>query len=123
MIPQIRYPLNFTLRMNNPPLKPAGNGNRDKRGRFQSGNTAGKGNPLGKKVGQLRSALIGSVTDGDMKAIIKALVKKARGGDVAAAKIVLERTLGKPAEFDLLERLEAIEQFVERETKESANVH
>lgn len=104
------------------PSNPGVNGERDQRGRFAAGNRAGQGNKLAGQVAKLRASLIRGVTEADMRAIIKALVKKARGGDVAAAKIVLERTLGRPAEFDLLERLEAIEQFVERETKESTHV-
>lgn len=91
---------------------PNGSNGRDAGGRFTKGNAGGPGNPFAAHVGRLRSALINAVSIDDMKAIVGALVKKAKGGDVAAAKIVLERCLGRPIEHDLLERLEELEQFV-----------
>ena len=82
---------------------------RDASGRFASGNKFGKGNPLNKRVGQLRSALIRAVTTDDLRAIIAKLIELAKAGDVIAAREVLDRTLGKPVECDLLERLAELE--------------
>jgi hypothetical protein len=50
-----------------------------------------------------------AVKVGDVKAIIGAMIDKAKGGDVAAAKLVLQYTMGEPQPFDLIERLEQLE--------------
>jgi len=83
---------------------------RDSRGRFLPGNKAGRGNPVNRKAQQLRVALLRAVSAGDLRAIIKALVEKAKHGDVTSAKVVLERILGPPVAADVLERLELLEQ-------------
>ena len=86
-------------------------------GRFKPGNPGGPGNPHAKHVAQLRSALLEAVTPTDMAAIITKLVADAKAGSVQAAKEVLERTLGKPIEADLLERLERLEGLLTKEQK------
>jgi hypothetical protein len=85
---------------------------RGTRGRFAQGNTGGPGNPFAKAVGQLRSALMTAVTKADIEAIIAGMVKEAKAGNVAAAREVLDRCLGKPVEADLLVRLEELEAAV-----------
>ena len=85
------------------------NGNRDARGRFVKGNPGGPGNPYGQKVAQLRSALFLAVSANDLRAVVKKLLQLAKGGDVQAAKVVLDRLLGPPVEVDILERLERLE--------------
>lgn len=82
---------------------------RDSRGRFTPGNAGGPGNPLGGKVARLRAALIEAVSEDDIRAIAHGLIEQAKDGDIAAAKELLNRTLGKPTEHDLIERLEALE--------------
>ena len=64
-------------------------------GRFGIGNSGGPGNPLASQVAKLRSALLDVVTKDDVKAIIKMLIDKAKSGDLAAAKLLLDRTCGK----------------------------
>ena len=86
---------------------------RDRNGRFTPGNKAGRGNPMASRVAKLRCAMLEAVTPEDMSAIIRKLVELARDGDVQAAKEVLSRTLGKPQEIDLVERLEALEGVIE----------
>jgi class 3 adenylate cyclase len=49
---------------------------------------------------------------GDLREIARKLVELAKAGDVAAAKVVLDRTLGPPVEWDLLERLERLESLL-----------
>lgn len=84
--------------------------NQDPRtGRFVPGNAGGPGNPYAKQVGALREALLAEVTPDDLRAIVRGLVEQAKGGDVAAAREILLRTLGRPVEADLLERLEVLE--------------
>jgi hypothetical protein len=87
---------------------------RDGSGRFAAGNKGGPGNPFARKVGQLRSALLETVTEDDMRAIAAKLVAMARGGNLPAIRELIERTLGRPVEADLLERLEQLEQHLAR---------
>ncbi len=89
------------------PPKPADD--RDRRGRFLPGNAGGPGNPFARRVAALRSALIQSVQAEDLIAIAKTLIEKARQGDTAAAKLVYQYILGKPAETVNPDRLDADE--------------
>ncbi len=93
------------------PITPSPNGanGRDASGRYTAGNRGGPGNPLAKRVGALRSALLDAVTEGDIRAVIATVVTSAKEGDMVAAKILFERVLGKPVEIDVLERLEQLE--------------
>ncbi len=94
--------------MTNTPKAPFGDG-RDLRGRFTMGNPGGPGNPLAAKVSKLRSALISAISEQDIIDIAEALVRQAKEGDVTATRELLLRTLGRPVEADLLQRLEEIE--------------
>ena len=85
---------------------------RDERGRFLPGNKGGPGNPYAKRVAALRRALLGAVSEQDLTDIISALVTKARSGDVAAAKILLDRVFGPPIAADIVERIEALERQI-----------
>ena len=101
-----------------PPSRNGDNGGRDPAtGRFAPGWKGGTGNPHAKQVGQLRSALMAAVTPKDMRAVAAKLIQMARDGDIRAIKELLDRTLGKPQETDLIERLERVEQLL----TESAN--
>ena len=85
---------------------------RDSSGRFARGNKGGPGNPFARKVGQLRSALLETVTEDDMRAVAAKLVQMARGGNLPAIRELLERMLGKPIEADFMERLEELEKHL-----------
>jgi hypothetical protein len=85
---------------------------RDAQGRFLPGNKGGPGNPFAKRVSLLRKALLKAITEEDFIEVVGALVEKAKGGDVAAAKILFDRTLGPPIAADLLERIEQLEQQI-----------
>jgi hypothetical protein len=56
--------------------------------------------------------MLEAVTDDDVKQIIAAMVKGAKAGDTTAAREVLDRTIGKAAQTDVLQRLEALEQML-----------
>jgi len=71
-----------------------GNNGRDQTGRFASGNRFGRGRPLGAQS-ELRSAMIEAVGPEDVRDIVLSLVRKAKSGDVAAAKEVLDRCCGR----------------------------
>ena len=84
-------------------------GDRDASGKFKAGNRAGKGNPHAAKVARLRASMLKAVSPADLAAIIRRLVDAAKAGDIAAAKIIFERTLGAPLPADILERIEILE--------------
>jgi hypothetical protein len=50
-----------------------------------------------------------AVKVGSVKRIVDAMIQRAMGGDVAAARLVLSYTLGEPRDFDLEQRLQALE--------------
>lgn len=83
-------------------------------GRFAPGNPGGPGNPHAGQVSKLRAAILRAVDEGDVEAIIAKLVSMAREGDLTAAREILDRTVGKAAQSDLLERVEALEAAAER---------
>jgi hypothetical protein len=70
---------------------------RDRNGRFAKGNAGGPGNPFARRVAHLRSVLMESVTDEDMRAVVRTLVTLAKAGDVAAIKLLFDRLLGRVA--------------------------
>ena len=86
-----------------------GSNGRDDVGRFATGNAGGPGNPFAAKVAAWRKALHDAVTDEDMRAIVGALINKAKAGEPWAVREVLDRTLGKSTQADLIERIEALE--------------
>ncbi len=88
--------------MNCPPLSgpatpPAAGGGRDCHGRFAEGNAGGPGNPFARQVAALRCALLDAVSEQDLADVAQAMLRRAKEGNVAAAKLLLSYTLGKPA--------------------------
>lgn len=84
-------------------------GGRGAGGRFAAGNTGGPGNPHGRQIAAMRRAFAGAVTDHDLEAIAIALVKKAKTGDVTAAREILNRLVGDIGGAEIEERLAALE--------------
>lgn len=68
---------------------------RDEVGRFVEGCKGGPGNPFAARVGELRAALFAETTVNDMRAVVRKLISLAKGGDVAATKVLFDRVLGK----------------------------
>jgi ribosomal protein L17 len=58
----------------------------------------------------LRVALVRAVSEQDVREIIEKMVAQAKAGDAVAARIVLDRVLGKPEPLDIIARLEALEE-------------
>jgi len=73
-----------------------GSNGRTASGRFAPGWKGGPGNPFAQRVARLRSTLLESVSDDDLKAIVQAVVGKAKAGDMAAVRVVLDYCVGKP---------------------------
>ena len=79
-----------------PPSSPVSNG-RDNLGRFGAGNAHGKGHAGHKRMAELRGAVLEAATPEVVSAITKKLAMLAlQEGDVAAARLVLEYSCGKP---------------------------
>jgi hypothetical protein len=85
---------------------------RDTRGRFLPGNKGGPGNLYAQKVQKLKAAMLAAVTAGDVRAVIKAVLEKAKGGDLAAAELLFDRLLGRPSPCDLENQLSRLEETV-----------
>ena len=84
-----------------------------KSGQFRKGNRGGSGNPFAKTINRLRGVLLNAITESDMRDVVMTLVEKARGGDIGAIKVLLDRLLGPPVSADLLARLENLEEKIE----------
>ncbi len=80
--------------------KPSTNGTsgRKSNGQFAKGNPGGPGNPYARRVARLRSALLDAVGENGLADIVQGMITAAKGGDVAAAKLLLSYLLGKPVE-------------------------
>jgi hypothetical protein len=65
-------------------------------GRFVKGWRGGPGNPLARRTADIRRTLMDTVTDDDLRQLVRTLVDKGKGGDVIAAREVLDRLVGKP---------------------------
>lgn len=93
-----------------PSLNGANGRNTD--GRFLPGNKLGRDNPHAKKISQLRAAMIKSITAKDIAAIVEKMTERAKSGDMAAIRELLDRTLGRPLQADIIERIEALESLL-----------
>jgi hypothetical protein len=92
------------------PQQPAPDPGRDSRGRFTRANKGGPGNPFARQVAQMRKIMLECVSEDELRAVVNRLLEKAKEGDVAAARLVLSYTVGKPAPVVDPDRLD-IEEF------------
>ena len=74
-----------------------GKGQREADGKFRAGNKGGPGNPFNRRVSEMRKSMLEAVSQEDLQQITAAMVAKAKSGDVAAAKLVLQYVVGKPS--------------------------
>src|SRR5713101_7688639 len=89
---------------------------RDSQGRFAPGNRCGAGNPFARRVALLRTIFLTSVHEEDIHGIVRKLIELAKNGDVAAARLVLGYSLGKPAETVDPDRMDIDEWQLNAET-------
>ncbi len=80
-----------------PPADGEPAGGRDGRGRFAKGNPGGPGNPFARRTAAVRVALLARLGEDKVGAIVDRLVELALGGNVAAARLALSYSVGKPA--------------------------
>lgn len=99
------------------PLEPFGDGKPPQRtanGQFAKGNVGGPGNPHARRTAQLRKAFTAAVTPERLQELGDSLMGRAIAGDVAAAKLVLAYTLGRPLDAVDPDRLDENEWDVAR---------
>ena len=82
------------------PIKNADKPLRDARGYFAKGNKGGPGNPYIKRIAQLRALIYETLDDAAFKGLIYAMQRAADNGDVAAAKLLLEYSIGRPRDVE-----------------------
>ncbi len=116
---------NANVPHNHPDATPDhGDNGRDANGRFAKGNPGGPGNPYYRRQAELKRMMLESVTDVDVMSTMRVLLGLARGGDLAAIKLFLEYTIGKPNssvdpdkvalhEWDIQKQTPKIEQVAE----------
>src|SRR5262245_9466206 len=68
-----------------------------------------EGNPYSRRVARLRWVLLECVTEDVRRLIVATLTQKAIAGDISAAKLLLQYTVGKPAPAAHPDRLDADE--------------
>src|SRR5262249_38576550 len=82
------------------------NKDRDGHGRFAKGNRGGVGNPFARQVAGFRAAILQATSHDDIKALTKQLIEMAREGSLAAAKLLLAYTCGRPEQTPDPDRLD-----------------
>lgn len=86
-------------------------------GRFAKGNREGRGNPLAGRAAKIRAVLLQQLTPARAKEIAKALIEQASQGDMAAIRELFDRTIGRPAQQDVVERIEKLERLIDEESQ------
>lgn len=71
---------------------------RDGNGRFGAGNAGGPGSPLAAQAVKLRRAAMEAVSPEIVSGIMRRVARKALEGDLKAARLVLDRAIGRPRE-------------------------
>ena len=65
------------------------------------------------RAAKIRDVLLRKLTTTQANAIADVLIRRARDGDLAAIRELLDRTIGKPSQSDILERVERLEDLLE----------
>jgi hypothetical protein len=103
-----KAPINENGSQANAKTAPGANG-RAADGKFAPGNRSAKGNPFGRRLAAMRQAVLNAVSEDDVQEIMSVLLQQAKEGDVAAAKLVLQYAVGKPALASEPDRVEVEE--------------
>jgi hypothetical protein len=92
-------------------------------GKFVHGNAGSRGNPLNARAQKIRSILLQELTDAEARKLARKLIKMAARGNLQAIKELLDRTIGKPPAFEILERLEKLEAMMEERSHGDRRPH
>src|SRR6266851_6060322 len=98
------------------------NAGRDSNGRFTKGNPGGPGNPYYRRQAELKRGMLDFVTDVDVNSVVRVLLGLARGGDLAAIKLFLEYTIGKPNDTVDPDKVDLHEWQIEKQTPKLVEV-
>ncbi len=66
------------------------------------------------RVKMLREAIVAAVTPAEMVILFKEMMSEAQEGNIAARKLLLEYTVGKPQDPELAETVKNLEEQLER---------
>jgi hypothetical protein len=94
-------------------IAPDGDGGRDDRGRFGKGNKLSRGNPHARQVALIRAALMRAVKPEDIEQAARKLVQQAKAGCRFSFAELMDRTIGRVPQMEIILRLEAIEQSLQ----------
>ncbi|MBL8763139.1 MAG: hypothetical protein JNM07_02585 [Phycisphaerae bacterium] len=83
---------------------------RDQRGHFKPGSNMGEAKRGSNITRRVRNAVKEAASQDDVCAIMQALIKRARAGDVQAAREVFDRLFGRPDATSVLIRLDQLEE-------------
>src|SRR4051812_22222710 len=92
------------------------NPDRESNGQFTQGNRGGPGNPFARQVAMLRKLVLSAMTEDRMRQLVEFLFECAMKGDMAAAKMLLQYSLGKPAEAVEPDRIDVEEHKLREES-------
>jgi len=81
-------------------------------GKFTAGNKCGRGDPLAGRAAKIRAVLLQTLTPAAAKRIAIALLAKAEAGELPYIRELLDRTIGKSVESEVLARIERLETLV-----------
>lgn len=79
---------------------PNGQGERDTRGRFRTGNRGGPGNPKAGVRARMWHEWMECADEAHVRRVYRTVLDAALSGDMEAARIFLDRTLGKVSEHE-----------------------
>ena len=79
---------------------------RNENGQFAKGNPGGPGNPFARQSARLLRVFRNALSEKDLEIIAAKIIEMAKAGDVAAVKLVLAYSIGKPRETPDLDALD-----------------
>jgi hypothetical protein len=95
-----------------------GNESHDANGKFKKGWRGGPGNPHVRRIAALRAVVATAVAPDDMMEVMVALLDKAKAGEMAAIRELFDRTLGPAIPFDVLAKLEELQEVISKRMPE-----
>ena len=84
-------------------------------GKFQPGNSLGRGgNPYRREQARIRAAILAQLTDDVLEDFVRDWIRHARNGKSMYLLSLLERVAGRTADYATEERIQELEQELER---------
>jgi hypothetical protein len=89
-----------------------GNDGRDTKGRFAPGNKHGLGRPRNQRIDEMRTTMLCSVRHEDIIEVTRALVEKAKRGQIDAIRLLYDRVFGPITAMDVKEEIEQLHEAI-----------